>query len=318
MTRRDFLQAGISAALLPSVGRASSGVPDREPPVPVIDAHIHLYDPTRPEGVPWPPANNPLLFAPHLPEKFRATAAPCGVVGAIVVEASEWVEDNQWLLDLARDNPELVGVIGNLRPGRPDFAAHLHRFASNPLFRGVRIKAGDLARLDEPAVENDLGRISDADLAVDVLGGVAILPPTLALSRRFPRLRIVVNHLPFKEWDGNVAAMRRALTGLASRPEVYLKVSDVVRLVDGRAVGNPAHHRAALDGLCEQFGAHRLVHGSNWPVSGRTAPYEIGHRVVADYFRARGRSAAEDFFFRNSVSAYRWRPRGPAGPQAGT
>ncbi len=312
MMRRDFLRAGASAALLPAGARAAVFAPDADSSFPAIDTHIHLYDPTRPQGVPWPAKTDPLLYAPHFPSTFRAVATPFNVVGAVVVEASDWIEDNQWVLDLARDNTEIVGVVGNLRPGQPDFAANLRRFAANPLFRGLRLKSGELKNLDQPAFEADLRRLSDADLSVDVLGGPAILAPAFTLARRFPQLRIVVNHLPFKEGDGNAEAMRGALAAIARQPNVFIKISDVVRRVDGRVVEDPAFYRAALDVLCEQFGPDRVLYASNWPVSDRVAPYGVVHRTVAGYFASLGRSAAEKYFWRNSFAAYRWQRRGAA------
>ena len=56
---------------------------------------------------------------------------------AIVVEASAWLEDNQWVLDLgAKSNPIIAGLVGHLSPGTPEFRQHLARFVSgkNPLF----------------------------------------------------------------------------------------------------------------------------------------------------------------------------------------
>ena len=32
----------------------------------IIDTHTHFYDPTRPQGVPWPSADNSLLYRPVL------------------------------------------------------------------------------------------------------------------------------------------------------------------------------------------------------------------------------------------------------------
>ena len=48
-----------------------------------------------------PPADNELLYRTVLPEHHRALAAPEGVTGTVVVEASAWLADNQWILDLA-------------------------------------------------------------------------------------------------------------------------------------------------------------------------------------------------------------------------
>jgi len=92
MNRREFLLSAASAALLSHPARAA----EKPNGVPAIDTHVHFYDPTRPEGVPWPRPSEALLYAPHLPDKFRAASASLNVLGTIVVEASPWVEDNQW------------------------------------------------------------------------------------------------------------------------------------------------------------------------------------------------------------------------------
>ena len=106
--------------------------------LPIIDTHIHLFDTNRPQGVPWPDKNNAVLYQPALPDRYRKLAAPLGVVGAIEVEASPWLEDNQWVLDVIAKDPMIVGTIGNLEPGKPEFGKHLERFHRNPLFLGIR------------------------------------------------------------------------------------------------------------------------------------------------------------------------------------
>ena len=89
----------------------------------MIDTHIHLYDPTRPQGVPWPAKTDALLYKPTLPETYADTVRPLGITGAVVVEASAWVEDNQWVLDLAKDHRVIVGLVGHLEPGADAFAS---------------------------------------------------------------------------------------------------------------------------------------------------------------------------------------------------
>jgi hypothetical protein len=71
----------------------------------VIDAHTHFYDPTRPEGVPWPPRDERMLYRRVLPKDYLALPMPQPVTGTVVVEASPWVEDNRWVLDLAALSP---------------------------------------------------------------------------------------------------------------------------------------------------------------------------------------------------------------------
>jgi predicted TIM-barrel fold metal-dependent hydrolase len=278
-----------------------------------IDTHTHFYDPTRKQGVPWPPPSEELLYKPHYPREFQTLTKPHRVVGTVVVEASPWVEDNQWILDLAKDDPFIVGFIGNLRLGEPEFATNLGRFGANPLFRGLRVGERLLAEgLGQKAFEGDLRRLGERAMTLDVLGGEAVLPPVARAVKVAPKLRVVIDHLPFAVWDNAPAAMRRALAEVAALPQVYAKVSNVVRRVDGRVIEDPAAYRPALDALWELFGADRLVFGSNWPVSNRVAPYASLYKIVADYFGARGQAAAEKFFWKNSLAAYGWVARGEA------
>src|SRR5262245_38447970 len=89
-------------------------------PVTILDTHTHFYDTARPHPpgrdrpVPWPPpSEGPVLYRPVLPAEYVKMVAPLGFKGTVVVEASEWLEDNQWLLDLAVRNPVIVGIVGN-------------------------------------------------------------------------------------------------------------------------------------------------------------------------------------------------------------
>jgi predicted TIM-barrel fold metal-dependent hydrolase len=103
-----------------------------------LDTHVHLYDPTRPQGIPWPPKTNELIYKKTLPDRLREVTQGLGVVGAIKVEASPWLEDNQWVLEVIEQDPLMVGTIGNLEAETPEFAAQLDRFGANPLFLGIR------------------------------------------------------------------------------------------------------------------------------------------------------------------------------------
>src|SRR6266542_1796563 len=94
-------------------------------PIPIIDTHIHLFDPRRPQEIPWPEKNDSALYQPALPDRYRGLTEGTGVVGAIEVECSPWLEDNQWVLDVAAKDTIIIGTVGNLEPGKPGFRRHL-------------------------------------------------------------------------------------------------------------------------------------------------------------------------------------------------
>jgi len=311
MTRRKFLRKGaLAAGALAAFPELNAGEA-QSPANPVIDTHIHLYDPARPEGIPWPPKDNAVLYSPHLPADFEALTGKLGVVGAVVVEANAGPADNQWVLDLAKENPIVVGYIGRLTLGTPEFSAHLDRYSGSPVFRGLRFSQPMLAQgLGQPAFENDLRQLEDRGFTLDVVGGEAMLPDVLRIAKMFPDLRVVIDHLPFQEWD--TKGIPPALHEVARLPNIFGKVSHVGRRVDGRFVSDPGYYRPRLDLLWELFGDDRLIYGSNWPVSDLIAPYADILGIMTDYLHGRDRAASEKYFWRNSMAAYSWQPRGRA------
>lgn len=106
----------------------------------LIDTHIHLYDTRRDKGVPWPPKDDEVLYKPHLPAEFRKVSKASGVTGVVIVEASERLEDNRWVLDLVKGDPTFVALVGNVDPYRDDFDAQVGRLAKDDRFVGVRAR----------------------------------------------------------------------------------------------------------------------------------------------------------------------------------
>jgi L-fuconolactonase len=281
-------------------------------PIPIIDTHIHLFDPTRPQGVPWPAKDNAILYKPALPGRYRGIAVRQGVVGAIEVECSPWVEDNQWVLDIAAKDSIIVGTVGNLEPGKPEFRAQLERFHKNPLLRGIRygyLWGRDLGEeIAKPEFAAGLKALAEAGLILDTAGSdAAWLDAVVRLTDKVPGLRVVVDHLP------QVHPLPD-LRELGKRPQVYVKVSEVLRRENGRVPSDPDFYRQTLDQLWAIFGEDRLLYGSDWPNSDQWAPFDVELNVVRQFFRGKGRTAEEKYFWKNSVAAYRWVKREAGQP----
>ncbi|HEV7927366.1 MAG TPA: amidohydrolase family protein [Verrucomicrobiae bacterium] len=314
-TRRQFLATATQAVAGVTLTGWASAAPDQPAgdasSFTVIDAHTHFYDPTRPQGVPWPPRDDKLLYRPVFPKDYRAQPVPRPVTGTVVVEASPWLEDNQWVLDLAAHDAFIVGSVGNLPVGTKQFAGHLKRFAANPLFRGIRLRDRKLdGALDDPDFVSDLKLLADNDRSLDLVGGVEILPFADRLAKEVPSLRIIIDHLAGVVVDGKAppADWVKQMGTLARRPNIYCKVSGLVEGTgrsDGSAPRDVEFYRPVLDAMRSMFGPERLIYASNWPVSERFAPLATVQGIVEDYFRSHGRTAEELVFSRSAKAAYR-------------
>src|SRR5579863_2457915 len=162
VSRREFLAA--TAAVMAASATAEQAA------IPIIDTHIHFFDTTRPQGVPY--SGNGVKNLPIAnPASFRRVGVPLGVVGAIEVEASPWVEDNLWVLEESNKDKLIVGTIGNLEPEKPEFREYLGRYHKDPLFLGIR--CGNLwgrvlkEQVEMPAFVAGIKDLAAADLTMD-------------------------------------------------------------------------------------------------------------------------------------------------------
>jgi L-fucono-1,5-lactonase len=312
LTRRGFLTLIAGTASLTAIGSQNS-------PIPIIDTHIHLFDPTRPQGAPYtgPPG---VPIEPSLPPRYRKLATPLGIVGAIKVEASPWVEDNLWVLEVAERDTIVVGVVGNLEPDKPDFAEMLERYHKNRLFRGIRygnLWGRDITKqVDNPPFIDGLKRLQQADLVLDTANPrVDLLQAMVKLTDKVPDLRVVLDHLPSLE---PTAATRKAydetLDQLQQRPRVFVKLSAVIHRVNGQVSTELNAYRDRLQQLVGRFGEDRTLFGSDWPNSDGVAPLDKVVGVVREFFQMQPREVAEKYFWKNSLAAYKWIKRDPSQP----
>jgi L-fuconolactonase len=299
-------------------GAAGLAAAEKLVPRPIIDTHIHLFDPTRPQGVPWPPKQDTVLYKPALPTRYREIAQRFGIGGAIAIECSPWAEDNDWLLDAAARDTIMVGVVGNLDPAAPEFRRQIDRLRHNRLFRGIRygnLWGRDLgAQLSNPAFMSGLKALADSDLSLDTANpDPPLIAAVVRLTDHVPTLRVVIDHLPQLDPPSDAPtrdSLRSSLRELGARPQVYVKVSEVLRSVNGRVPTDLGFYRARLDEIWEIFGEDRLMFGSDWPNSDHWGTYAEVFEIVHDYMAGKSAHVKDKFFYGNSLVAYRWISRG--------
>jgi predicted TIM-barrel fold metal-dependent hydrolase len=326
-TRRAFLNTlPIWPLAINELGRAEGLLQGAAAPAfPIIDTHIHIFDKTRPEGAPYPRdvpgGGEPVQGMVALPNRYKAIVAPFGVVGAIIVEASPRLEDNQWCLDVSAGHPVIVGLVGRIDPGDPAFGSNLDRLVKNRLFIGIRQGQLHLG-LDNPAYIANLKRLADADCSLDVdtpRQGMTATEVLVKVLDKVPTVRLVMDHLPDVRFPDDAAKERyvRYLRELAKRPNVYIKLSEVVRRYEGRVSTDLHLYRAWLDELWDLFGEDRILFGSDWPQSEtlefNSYPNVFG--LARSYVMSKNPAAMEKVFWRNSRKPYRWVQREPSQRQ---
>jgi len=328
ISRRTFLHCAGAVAL----GAAASLDTQAQQLPPIVDCHIHLFDQTRPQGAPYSGGGS--NTEPALPARYRKLAAPLGIVAAIEIDASSWVEDNLWVLETIERDVSMVGTVGNLQPEKPEFKEFLDRFHKNKLFLGFRygnVWGYDLvAQVENPTFIEGLKLTAQAGLTLDSANPQPDLVAALVkVKDKVPDLRIVLDHIanlapgrPASNGRAEISAadrtvLERHLYDLAMRPAVYFKLSEIMQMdAAGKPVTDPVVYKPRLDYLMDIFGEDRVLFGSDWPNENAVDHLDVVVKIVRDYFATKSRAVQEKYFWRNSIKAYKWVHRDASQPRA--
>lgn len=327
ISRREFIgTAAMAGAALSGTMNALASAPALDP-VPVIDSHIHLFDNTRPvfQGYMGSPAYR-ALNKPSLPSMYSPLAKAAGIVGAIVVESSGWIDDNLWYLETCAADPFMVGVSGSLDPGSPEFGRYVAHYHRDPLYRAIRAsrfyssdsKADDgKVTLKQDQVAN-LKLLAQADLALDTANPTMnLMQANVMLADAIPNLRIIMDHLPrFDPAPEGQTAYEAVVKAMADRPNIIVKLTEVYhpRETDGVIVKDYEKLRAKLEYLFGMFGEDRVIFGTDYPESYGVATIAEEVGLVKQFFSTKPREVQEKYFWKNSARTYKWKKRMDSQP----
>ena len=266
-----------------------------EKTIPLCDPHFHLWNlPERPnpnlgDGAlsGYSPADYEADMAQLPPQLDLVSHVHVETVvgqkegGAVVdtVDETRWVHGQ---LDAAGTRP--FGIVAYVHLARPlaqvETVLDRHAEAAGGSLCGVRqilnFDAADDARtwpqvegdlLERPAFSEGLAALQRRGLSFDLSCHPEQAEAAVAVLRRHPELRVVINHLSFLR-EGHEAVWRRGLSELASLPNAYMKLSML-------PWGHPDYHKdadrmARVGGYVREaidaFGTDRCMFASNYPV----------------------------------------------------
>ena len=233
----------------------------------IIDAHQHFWNPARGDYG-WLTPDLP-IHRVNVPDDLAPLMIAAGGDSSSIVQAAPTAAETDYMLDIARRTPSVLGVVGWIDLEAADAAEQVKARAADPLFLGVRPMLQDIAQHDwilRPELDLSLRAIAETGLVFDTLVLSHQLGVADELARRHPDLSMVLDH-GAKPKLGNSAAMaiwRDDMARLARRPNVTCKLSGL--LTELPPGGSNADVKQAADILFDLFGGERLLWGSDWPV----------------------------------------------------
>jgi L-fuconolactonase len=235
-----------------------------------IDAHQHFWHPGRGDYG-WMPKDDPFLTRPYAPHDLWPQLQAAGIDGTVLVQAAPTVNETEYMLGLADATPWVKGVVGWVDFERPDDLGALSRLAGHPKFKGVRPMIQDIAHdgwMLREDVQWGYRAVCDLGLTFDALGFPRHLANFLTLLKRYPDMRVVIDHCMkpriAAHSDTAFAHWAEGMARIAGETGALCKFSALITEAD--ADWTVEDLRPYADHVLRVFGADRVMWGSDWPV----------------------------------------------------
>jgi L-fuconolactonase len=271
-----------------------------------IDSHQHFWN-FDPEKFDWITEEMSLIKKDFLPGDLKYILQENYFDGCITVQVQQTEEENSFLLNNAKDNDFIKGVVGwvDLQSENIDERlAYYHQFKRLKGFR--HILQGEKKRdlMLSPGFKRGISLLNKYNFSYDVL----IFPDQLIfakeLVKEFPKQKFVIDHLakPYIK-DGRIEEWKKDMEAIGSFENVYCKISGMVTEADWKN-WKAKDFFPYLDVVVKSFGTNRIMYGSDWPVCLVAASYEQVLNIVREYFSSFSKNEQDLFFGGNAVKFY--------------
>ena len=276
-----------------------------------IDAHQHYWEPRRGD-YDWMPQDDPILARKYMPADLAASLGKHGIARTVLVQAATTVEETEYMLGIADASETVAAVVGWVDFENPDHLHHLKRLAQHPKFVGVRPMIQDIPDVDwmlRDDVQWAYKAIVDLDLAFSALGFPPHLDNFLTLLRRYPELRVVIDHCMKPQIRDHAKAPKvfdrwaEGMFRLADQTQATCKFSGLV--TEAKEDWTLDDLRPYADHVLAVFGPDRVMWGSDWPVCQLRASYDDWRKAAEALTAHLGEEDQAQVFGGTAIGFYR-------------
>jgi L-fuconolactonase len=239
----------------------------------IIDTHIHVWNFDK-AAYSWLDGNTSILNRTFNIEEIESERNAAGITEGVLVQASNNVEDTDWMLEVAANTGWIKGVVGWL-PLMDTAATEkaLDKYTSNNYFKGVRHLIHDEADpkwLLQPEVIESLKFLAEKNITYDVVG---VLPQhietVLKVAEQIPNLKMVFDHLnqPPMKTNERFGTWGDLMKTASQHKNFFAKISGLATATANPDSWGEEDIKPYVSFVLENFGTDRCFCGGDWPVS---------------------------------------------------
>lgn len=240
----------------------------------IVDIHPHIISDDEQAYPPAPLFGKRSDWSQERPSTVEALIAAMDAAGvakaAVVHSSTTYGFDNSYVVDGCNKYKDRLVAVGSVDVLQPDAAKTIVEWkerglAGLRLFTGGSTKEFDPSELEDPRSYPAWELCSELGITMCIQTGPIGLPQVTALAKRFPKVKIILDHLGRPDvLDGPPYANAKSMFDLAALENIYFKLTP-------RIFGDVKKEKASAEtffpAVVKAFGAQRLAWGSNFPTS---------------------------------------------------
>lgn len=271
----------------------------------VIDSHQHFwnYDSVRDS---WIDDSMSIIRKNFLPKDLEPILNENGVDGCIAVQADQSEIETQFLINCARSNSFIKGVVGWIDLTSDNIDNRLEHFSINPCFKGLRhiVQAEKKNYLLRKDVQHGISKLKKYNLTFDLLIYPHQIMNAVELVKKFPDQTFILDHIAKPNISKPISnEWKYGIKLLSENQNVSCKISGMVTETQNFKFNNN-DFIPFLDVIFNCFGTERIMFGSDWPVCLVAASYNQTIKIIHNYLENCSKKIIDNIMGNNAIKIY--------------
>lgn len=270
-----------------------------------IDSHIHFWK-YHPVKDAWITDDMKIIQRDFLPKDLLPVLQENKTDGCVAVQADQSEGETIFLLQCAKENDFIKGVVGWIDLKANDLDDRLQYFLQFKKLKGFRhiVQAEpDGFLLDEKFIDG-IKLLHQYNFTYDILIVSRQLKEAAAFVNKLASQKLIIDHCAKPDIkNAQIKEWALLMKELASHTNIYCKLSGLFTEADWSNWKEEDFY-PYLDVVFETFGTQRLLFGSDWPVMLLAGNYTKWKNLVEKYMQRFIDEEREAVFGNNAIEFY--------------
>ena len=271
----------------------------------MIDAHVHFWKYNKIKDA-WITDEMQLLQRDFFPAHLNLLLLQDDIRGVVAIQSDQSENETEFLLQLAKKNRKIKGVVGWLDLQNENLENKLLYYSKYPVIKGFRhiVQAEPAGFLEKENFLYGIKALQNFGFTYDVLIYQNQLKEAIQFVNKFPNQKFIIDHCAKPSIKSNqIKEWKNGITEIAKNENVFCKVSGLITEAKWNQWKEKDFY-PYLDVVFESFGTDRILFGSDWPVMLLSGTYRRWKNLLENYMKQFSHEEKRKVFGENAIKFY--------------